>query len=229
LVSATVQVEEPPGVRLAGEQLSDDSAAGAVRFSEKVREPPLSEAVMVAAASAATVAAVAVNPPEVDPAATVTEAGTLSEALLSERATETPPAGAAALSVTVHELVPGVAIDPGVQVRPLKVATGCKTVTTPLAADIVICWPSAVAARGFVSATMLTGLGVSGEIVRVNVATTPLGTAFVLNPVTRQVLDPRFALHVTDFPAALATGPLVTTRPVKSIAEKLMVHCSPAA
>jgi hypothetical protein len=40
-VSATVHVEAPPGFTLAGEQLREASAAGAlVRPSEKVFEPP---------------------------------------------------------------------------------------------------------------------------------------------------------------------------------------------
>jgi hypothetical protein len=39
---------------------------------------------------------------EVAPAATVTEAGTVSEALLSERATTLPPVGAAWFRVTVQ-------------------------------------------------------------------------------------------------------------------------------
>jgi hypothetical protein len=43
LVSDTVQVEEPPKVRLAGAQLTDCRAAGATRLSEKVREPQLEQ------------------------------------------------------------------------------------------------------------------------------------------------------------------------------------------
>ena len=46
----------------------------------------------------------AVKVAEVDPADTVTEAGVVSRELLSETATEVPPAGAALLSVTVQVL-----------------------------------------------------------------------------------------------------------------------------
>jgi hypothetical protein len=48
-------------------------------------------------------AAVALNVAVVAPAATVTDAGMVSEALLLASATAEPPAGAVWLSVTVHE------------------------------------------------------------------------------------------------------------------------------
>jgi len=50
-------------------------------------------------------AAVALNVAVVAPAVTVTEAGTVSEALLLASVTLDPPAGAAWVSVTVHVLV----------------------------------------------------------------------------------------------------------------------------
>jgi hypothetical protein len=60
-----------------------------------------------------------VNVAEVDPAATVTELGTVSEALLSDRLTVAPPVGAAAVNTTVQVLVPGVVIEPGAQLSAL--------------------------------------------------------------------------------------------------------------
>ena len=117
LVSDTVQVEVPPGLSVVGEQLRADRAAGATNPSENVREPPLRLAVRVALVSLDTLAAVAVNVALVEPAATVTEAGTLAEALLLDRATLAPPTGAAALSVTVQVLVPGVLTEAGLQLR----------------------------------------------------------------------------------------------------------------
>ncbi len=54
------------------------------------------------------VPAVAVNVLLVDPAATVTEAGTVSCALLLDSVTDAPPAGAACDNVTVHVDVPPV-------------------------------------------------------------------------------------------------------------------------
>ena len=56
----------------------------------------------------------------VAPAATVTDAGTVRLALLSERVTNAPPAAAGCDRVTVQVLDPGVAIVAGEQVSPLS-------------------------------------------------------------------------------------------------------------
>ena len=61
---------------------------------------------MVAETEDVTVLVVTVKVAVVLPAATVTEAGTVAEPLLLESETETPPAGAAALKVTVPVEVP---------------------------------------------------------------------------------------------------------------------------
>jgi hypothetical protein len=53
-----------------------------------------------------TAVAVAVNPALSAPAATVTEAGTVTAELLLVSVTASPPVGAAALSDTVHESLP---------------------------------------------------------------------------------------------------------------------------
>ena len=71
-----------------------------------VLELPASVAVIVITALADPVAAAAVKLAVVAPAATVTEAGTDTLVLLSETATEEPPAGAAFDSVTVHVEIP---------------------------------------------------------------------------------------------------------------------------
>ena len=77
---------------------------------------------------------VAVNWALLDPAATVTLAGTVTLALLSESVTANPPAGAAPLSVTVHAEVPGAFTLAGVQVKPLTVCRAFRfTVTSRLA------------------------------------------------------------------------------------------------
>ena len=81
VVSETVQVEAPPGLSVVGEQLRADRAAGAISPSENVCEPPFRLAVRTAVVSLDTLAAVAVNVAPVNPATTVTEAGTLAEAL----------------------------------------------------------------------------------------------------------------------------------------------------
>jgi hypothetical protein len=66
---------------------------------------------------------VAVKLPVVDPAATVTEAGTVTAVLLLARLTATPPLAAATFSVTVQLSVPAPVIDPLVQLSPLNTGT----------------------------------------------------------------------------------------------------------
>jgi hypothetical protein len=102
LLRVTVQVEEAPEVREVGLQERLVGTVLVTRLKEKVTEEPEREAVMVAVLLAVMVAAVAEKEAEVAPAATVTEAGTEREALLSERVTTEPPAGAALLRVTVQ-------------------------------------------------------------------------------------------------------------------------------
>ena len=58
--------------------------------------------------------------PVVDPAATVTEAGTVTAELLLARFTANPPLAAATFSVTVQLSVPAPVIDPLVQLSPLN-------------------------------------------------------------------------------------------------------------
>ena len=67
-------------------------------------DTPFREAVRVALTLETTVPAEAVKETEFDPAGTITEAGTARLALLDERFTAVPPAGAAIDSVTVQEV-----------------------------------------------------------------------------------------------------------------------------
>ena len=66
----------------------------------------------------------AVNVPLPAPAAMFKLAGTVTLALLLDRATFAPAAGAAALSVTVHAEEPGATTLEGLQVSPLTVRVG---------------------------------------------------------------------------------------------------------
>src|SRR5205823_3215703 len=106
-VSVTVPVETLPKIIVAGFMATPASAAGPAGFtvSVAVLATPLYLAVRVTAVGTATTLVVTGNVFVVAPAATVTEAGTVAAlVLLLVNATTAPPAGAAALSVTVPVL-----------------------------------------------------------------------------------------------------------------------------
>ena len=75
-----------------------------------------------------TVPAVAVKLAVVPPAATITEAGTVSAALFDERTTDAPPARAADVNITVQLAVPPEVTEFGEQDR-LETAGSIVTVT----------------------------------------------------------------------------------------------------
>ena len=116
---------------------------------------------------------VAAKPALAAPAATVTDDGTVTDALLLVRLTACPPVPAAAFSVTVQLSVPAPVIDPLVQLNPL--GTGCPvplrpmvllepvdellvSVTVPLAA------PPEVGENPTVSVAVWPGFNVSGKL-----------------------------------------------------------------
>ena len=149
----TVQVAALPEVMEAGEHESVPGMSGAVTVTEAVREVPLAVAVTTTTVLAVTEAAVAEKTAEVAPEATVTEAGTVSAALLSERATDTPPAGAAAERVTVQEEDPPEVIEVGEHERVL--GTGRAVTVTEAVLEV----PLAAAV------TMTVVLAITGEAV----------------------------------------------------------------
>jgi hypothetical protein len=102
-VRVTVQVPTALWPRLAGLQATPDTRTGATRPTVAVCELLPSVAVTVALRLLAIeAAAVALNVAVVAPEATVTDAGTVSEALLLASVTLDPPAGAVWFSVTVQ-------------------------------------------------------------------------------------------------------------------------------
>jgi hypothetical protein len=107
-----------PNVTLAVLRLSVGVATFTSRL--KLSLAPPAEAVNVTAWEVETDEAVAENVALVAPAATATEAGTVTAALSLARVTVVPPVGAAALSVTVQESVPGPMIALLVQVKALS-------------------------------------------------------------------------------------------------------------
>jgi hypothetical protein len=92
--------------------------------TEAVLVVPLPVAETVTTVSAATVPAEAEKEALVAPAATVMEAGMVRAALLSERVTRRPAAGAAAVRVTVQEAVPPEVTEEGLQERVLGTGRG---------------------------------------------------------------------------------------------------------
>jgi hypothetical protein len=67
----------------------------------------------------------------------VTEAGVVTEALLSDRLTSVPPAGAAPVKVTVHVDAAPPVTDAGLQLKE-DTSMEAGTVTTPPLDDVVI-------------------------------------------------------------------------------------------
>ena len=120
LFNPRVQMVEAPGATVAGEQLSVEATAGAMRLREALAVVLFRVAVSTAALSVVTVDTVAVKPAVDAPAATVTDAGIVTKALLSVKATTEPPAGAAPVSATVHVADPPEFRVAGVQVRELR-------------------------------------------------------------------------------------------------------------
>jgi hypothetical protein len=104
-VSVTVQVLTALCPKLVGLHATPDTSPGATRLIATVCELLPSVAVTVALwLLTIDAAAVALKVAVVDPAATVTAAGTVSNALLLARVTLEPPAGAVCVSVTVQVL-----------------------------------------------------------------------------------------------------------------------------
>jgi hypothetical protein len=131
-----------------------------------------------------TEAAVAVKLEEVEPAATVTEAGTVRLPALLLRVTVVPPAGAAALSVTVHAALPGVMIEVGLHPREFRLTVGVTVMTLP---DPVTARlePFGMAPIAPLTPTLVVPDG--SETVMFAVATTPSAIAVAFIPDATQV------------------------------------------
>jgi len=76
------------------------------KIAESLIALPPEDAVMTAVCTAVTAAAVAVKEAKLEPAGTVTDAGTVKLELLEVRLTAVPPAGASPLKMSEHVLEP---------------------------------------------------------------------------------------------------------------------------
>jgi len=147
-------------------------------------------------------AAVALNVAVVDPDATVTEAGTVSNVLLLDSANVDPPLGAALLIFTVH--VDDVA---ALRLFGLQVTEETEGTVTeaPVADNEPIPVPGPLTPSDLVSPIDV----VVADCVSVTwiSATTPEPIVVVFRPVTRQVSEPVAGAHRIVFPAAFAAVP----------------------
>lgn len=173
-------------------------------------------AVRVAVCAEVTAATVAVKLAEAAPAATVTEAGTVTAELLLARLTLIPPVAAAVVSVTVHASVPvpvNVLVE---QESPLRVASDPSPVPLRLTLDVppvaellvkVIC-PLAVPAvdgsNATVTLAVCPGVRVAGKLAPESLNPVPLNAAELTMSVSVPV-----DCRVTDLVTAVfnATAP----------------------
>jgi hypothetical protein len=100
----TVHVLAAPELTLVGVQARAETRVGATRLKVVLWEAPFRTAVIVADWVVVMLPAVALKVVEVLLAGTVTDAGTVSAALLLESPTVLPPAGAASFKLIVHVL-----------------------------------------------------------------------------------------------------------------------------
>jgi len=171
---------------------------------------------------------VAVNWALLDPAATVTLAGTLTLALPLDKVTANPPVEAASFSVTVQEEVPGAFTLAGVQDRVLNDTGGggCKTVIVPPVPDAESRLAAAFVTTTPLSATGRVVLAVPPAILKATLAIVPLPMLEV-PPQSMQVMDPLPLAHCRLLPAAEGAGSMVAATLAMSGAEYPIVHCKP--
>jgi hypothetical protein len=185
----TVHVVEPPGATLEGLHATEvastaGAARGGVNVKFAVRELTPKVAVMLAPWFVVTKAAAAVKLVEVDPAATVTEAGTVRPPVLLLSATVVPPAGAAALSVTVQFALPGVTMEAGLHPSELRLTAGVTVMLLPVPLMLRL---TPLGSTPSVPATPIFVVPDASVREILAVATTPSPIAVAFTPDARQV------------------------------------------
>ena len=156
----------------------------------------------------------AVKVTAVDPAGTLTVAGTERAVEVELRATVSPALGTA--SVIVQLADPLVPIDVGLQAIDETVSAGMTGVTIPPVSVTGITLPAAATAT---PPERLMGTGAVAEPrPRETVATTPSGMTLVFMPAAIHIYPPPTALHVMDLPAA-TTAWLALTSNVLMLAD----------
>ena len=119
------------------------------------------------------------------PAPTVTEAGSVNAAALSDRETTAPPVGADVVSETVHVDDPPELKDAGAQLSALSVGGGgAAAVTVPATPFMVNGPPWGSTPNVFVTLTVV--LATPDAIVTLTTAATPFCITVVFKPASRQ-------------------------------------------
>ena len=225
LDSVTVQEVLALVARLEAVHVREDRLTGASSEMVTGDELPLREAVIVALAFAVIVPAVAVKLAVVAVAGTVTEAGTVSFALLEDKLTAVPPVGAALDSVTVQEVLALVARLEAVHVREDRLTGASSEMVTgdelPLREAVIVALSLSVIVPAV--AVKLAVVAVAGTVTDVGTvkralledrltAVPPVGAA--LDSVTVQevlALEARLdAVHVRDDRLTGASSEMVT-------------------
>jgi hypothetical protein len=233
--SPTVHALVPPELSVLGVHASDDTVVvpgpidcvprlpGAFNVKPLVATLPFKLAVNTAVCEVAMVPAVSLTVADVVPAATVTEAGELSSALLLLKPTVAPPVAATCASPTVQVLVPAELSDVGLQDSDANVFA---TKTAPPEPDKLTRFAAADAASAPATPTVM--LCAFAESVNCAVAANPLPMTLPFAPLARQVYIPELAAQLRVFAAAVSADPAVTVTPETLPAGYVNVHCSPA-
>jgi hypothetical protein len=151
----------------------------------------------------------------VAPAATATEPGTVNALLLSDTATDEPPAGAAWDNVTVQVEVP-----PDVTVVGVHWSAETETVEGTLIVPPVPAMAT-LYPEGNTPITLLSGivatLPLVADTVAVTTATTPFPIALAFMPLARQVREPLLETQLSVLPAPVRAGPATALKEAISV------------
>jgi len=212
-----VHVLDAPGARLTGAHVSVLTVIGKTRLIVALCEEPFSDAVTFGVSFAVNCFAIAENVALLEPAATLTDAGTVRLVELDDKVTLAP---VDALSVTVHVLdAPGARLT-GAHVRLLTVveATG---VTVPPVLVMLMLVPVGEAPRTLVT---LIDAVLLPESVTVTAAMTPSPIVVAFIPAAIQVYPPAPLAQVRVLPAADSAAPAVALKLETAAEENVRVH-----
>jgi hypothetical protein len=168
----------------------------------------------------------ALNVAEVAPAATVTEAGTVSTVLLVFSVTMAPPLGAPALKVTVHTALLVLLNVEGLHDTPVTVGKGVVPVTVPPVPDRVMLLPVPETAAVLLNA--IEALLTPDANESVTTATVPFEILPAFMPDTRQVYAPEAATQLIVLDALVAAVPALAEMETTLLGGYVKVHCKAA-